>query len=104
MIAAMEITDETPMTMPNTVRAERTLDERSVSMAAKKFSRACASVMIVISRTSRQPRGRAVTLAPLDKFQKIAPLWNSGSRPESPPKFERKPEKACTSEIGRAHV
>jgi hypothetical protein len=40
MIAAMEITEDTPMTMPSTVKAERTLDERSVSMAAKKFSRA----------------------------------------------------------------
>jgi len=35
----MEITEETPMTMPSTVSAERTLEERSVSMAAKKFSR-----------------------------------------------------------------
>ncbi len=40
MMAAMEMTEETPMTMPRTVKAERTLDERSVSMAARKFSRA----------------------------------------------------------------
>jgi hypothetical protein len=40
MIAAMEITEDTPMTMPSTVKAERTLEERSVSIAAKKFSRA----------------------------------------------------------------
>src|SRR5438034_10076663 len=70
MIAAMEITDDTPMTIPSTVSAERTLDERSVSMAARKFSLACASVMIVIRRTSRQPPGRAVTTAPRDKFRR----------------------------------
>ena len=40
MIAAIEITEETPITMPRTVKAERTLEERSVSIAAKKFSRA----------------------------------------------------------------
>jgi len=39
MIAAIEITDDTPMTMPSTVRADRTLEERNVSMAARKFSR-----------------------------------------------------------------
>jgi len=33
----MEITEDTPMTMPSTVRAERTLDERSVSSAARKI-------------------------------------------------------------------
>jgi len=40
MIAAMEITEDTPMTMPSTVKAERILEERNVSIAAKKFSRA----------------------------------------------------------------
>src|SRR5256885_13117066 len=96
MIAAMEITDETPMTMPNTVKAERTLDERSVPMAAKKFSRACASVMIVISRTSRQRLGRAATLAPLDKFQKLAPPGTSEPLPKSPPPLEGSREKPGT--------
>src|SRR6516225_6915116 len=52
MIAAMEITDETPMTMPITVSAERTLDERSASRAEKKFSRAWCKVMIAIIQTS----------------------------------------------------
>jgi len=36
MIAAMEITEETPMTMPSTVSAERTLEEQ-VSMAERNF-------------------------------------------------------------------
>ena len=48
MIAAMEITEETPMTIPSTVNADRTLDERSVSMAARKFSRACSTVIRAI--------------------------------------------------------
>jgi hypothetical protein len=38
MMAAMEMTEETPMTIPSTVSAERTLDECSVCMAAAKFS------------------------------------------------------------------
>ena len=37
MIAAMEITDETPMMMPSTVRAERTLEERSVAMSGEEI-------------------------------------------------------------------
>jgi len=38
MMAATEITDVTPMTMPRTVRAERALRERRVSSATEKFS------------------------------------------------------------------
>jgi hypothetical protein len=40
MIAAMEITEDTPMMIPSTVKAVRTFDERNVSIAARKFSRA----------------------------------------------------------------
>ncbi len=48
MIAAIEMTDETPMMMPSTVSAERTFAERSVASAARKFSRACDAVMMAI--------------------------------------------------------
>ena len=52
MIAAIEMTDETPMMIPSTVSAERTFAERSVARAARKFSRACDAVMIAITQTS----------------------------------------------------
>src|SRR5882762_9914975 len=48
IMAAMEMTDDTPITMPMTVRNERTFAERSVSMAARKFSRACDVVIMAI--------------------------------------------------------
>src|SRR5258708_17480128 len=47
-MAAMEMTEDTPITMPMTVRNERTFAERSVSMAARKFSRACDVVIMAI--------------------------------------------------------
>jgi len=47
-MAAIEITEETPMMMPSTVKADRTFDERSVARAARKFSRACDAVMMAI--------------------------------------------------------
>jgi len=53
------------------VNAERTLDDRSVSIAARKFSRACASVMSAISQTSRlQPDPVARHETP-DRFRRI---------------------------------
>src|SRR6266850_7049461 len=48
IMAAMEMTEDTPITMPMTVRNERTFAERSVSMAARKFSRACDVVIMAI--------------------------------------------------------
>src|SRR5215470_13343361 len=54
MMAAIEITEETPMTIPRIVSAERTFAERRVPTAAKKFSRAWDAVMMAISPTSRQ--------------------------------------------------
>src|SRR5437667_8089349 len=91
MIAAMEITEDTPMTMPNTVKAERTLDDRSVSMAARKFSRACAGVIMVISQTSRLQLDPAAMRAPLDRFRKTIQPRNSRllleSRPTSGPRL-----------------
>src|SRR5260370_1113919 len=77
MIAAMEITEDTPMTMPSTVKAERTLDERSVSSAARKFSRVCASVIIAISQTSTPRSGPAVMRAMPDRSRKTIRLRNS---------------------------
>src|SRR5437879_7878509 len=85
MMAAMEITEDTPMTMPSTVKAERTLDERSVSSAARKFSRVCASVMIAISRTSTPQSGRVATHAPPDKYRKTIRPPNSEILPSPPP-------------------
>ena len=49
MMAAIEITEETPMTMPSTVSAERTLDDRSVSIAARKFSQIVKNAQNVIA-------------------------------------------------------
>src|ERR1700756_1316781 len=72
MIAAMEITEDTPMTMPSTVSAERTLDERSVSIAARKFSRACANVITAISQTSKPRSDPVATRAAPDKSQRKA--------------------------------
>src|SRR6266568_1441379 len=83
MIAAIEITEETPMTMPSTVKAERTFDERSVSMAAKKFSRVCASVMIAISQTSGPQPGPVVMRASRDRSRKTTRPWEGRIRPES---------------------
>src|SRR3979490_3238985 len=48
MMAATEITDATPITIPVTVNAERTLRERNVSIATRKFSRACDKDMMAI--------------------------------------------------------
>ena len=48
MIAAIEITEETPMTIPSTVKPDRTFAERKVASAARKFSRACDEVMMAI--------------------------------------------------------
>src|ERR1035438_7441758 len=39
MIAATEMTEVTPITMPNTVSADRALRERNVSSATPKFSK-----------------------------------------------------------------
>ncbi len=51
MIAAMEITDDTPITIPTTVSTERTLLLRSVSRAESRFSRAWESVITAITQT-----------------------------------------------------
>src|SRR6266403_1061056 len=91
----IRIAEETPITIPSTVNAERTLDERSVSMAAKKFSRACASVIIAISQTSKRQRGPAVKRAPPDRSRKTIRLQSSGLLPEPRPTFAQKPGKAC---------
>src|SRR5258708_36883827 len=39
IMAAMEMTEDQPTTMPMTVRNQSTFPDRSASMAAKKFSR-----------------------------------------------------------------
>src|SRR6476660_6624292 len=70
MIDAIEITEETPMTMPSTVKADRTFDERNVCMAARKFSLACATVIMAISRTSTPRQDRAGKRGAPDKFQR----------------------------------
>src|SRR6266550_374978 len=77
MMAAMEITEDTPMTIPSTVKAERTLDERNVSSAANRFSRVCARVIMAISRTSKPQSGPAVTRAMPDIFRKTIRLRSS---------------------------
>ena len=43
-----EITDETPITIPRTVSADLTFDDRSMSSAAIRFSRACDGCMNAI--------------------------------------------------------
>src|SRR5215472_7661306 len=49
MMAAMEMTDDTPMMIPTTVNAERTFDDRSASSAEKRFSRAWEGVITAMS-------------------------------------------------------
>src|ERR1700757_2321152 len=70
MIAAIEITDETPMTIPKMVRAERTFAERSVARAARKFSRACDDVMMAISQTSARQSDQDLRRGTRDKFRR----------------------------------
>src|SRR5437867_4096389 len=95
MMLAIEITDETPMMIPSTVRAERIFDDRRVSSAAKKFSRACDRVMIAISQTSKRQWDRAVTHEPPDRSQRKGLLRNSEIIPGLPPSSEPMPEMAC---------
>ena len=52
MIAAIEITDDTPITMPRIVSADRTFDDRNMSSAAIKFSRACECTIAIYSDLS----------------------------------------------------
>src|SRR5205807_1806320 len=86
----MEMTEETPMMIPKTVRPERTLAERRVASAARKFSRAWEEVMIAISRTSRPQSDQDWRHASPDRFQKTNRLLSSapcpGSRPRSAPR------------------
>src|SRR5882724_8178183 len=98
MMAAMEITEDTPMTMPSTVNAERTLEERRVSSAARKFSRVCARLMMAISRTSTPQSGPAVTRAMPDRSRKIIRLRNSKILPAPPPMSVPLLETGYTSE------
>src|SRR5882762_2362264 len=48
MIAATEITDVTPITMPSTVSADRALRPRSVSSATERFSRMSRSRSMLV--------------------------------------------------------
>src|SRR5437016_13527588 len=97
MMAAMEITEDTPITMPITVKAERTLLERKVFNAARKFSRACEGVMIAISQTSRRRWDQAAMPAMPDRFQKIVRRRSLEALRPRPPKSERRLEKECRS-------
>src|SRR6202158_1832063 len=96
MIAAMEITEDTPMTMPSTVRAERTFEERRVPIAARKFSRACAGVITAISQTSRLRSDPAETRAMQDKFQRKALPRSLALLPAAQPRFAPQPGTAYT--------
>src|SRR5689334_18473627 len=69
IMAASEMSDDTPMMMPSTVRAERALEERSVAKAARKFSRAWEEVMIAITQTSGRRWDPDLQHAMRDRFQ-----------------------------------
>src|SRR5882724_6305115 len=64
MIAATEITDVTPITMPSTVSADRALRVRSVSSATERFSRISRSRSMLVRPQcdhwieARRPHGR----------------------------------------------
>src|SRR5215472_19004074 len=80
MMAAMEITDDTPMIMPITVSPERTLLLRRVSIADKKYSRAWEGVIMVIIPTSWRSPDRAAKRAVPDRSRKTTRHPNSETR------------------------
>src|SRR4029077_1530068 len=85
----MEITEETPMMIPKTVRPERTLAERRVASAARKFSRAWEEVMIAISRTSRPRSDQDWQRASPDRFQKTNRPLSSAPCQDRDPSLHR---------------
>src|SRR2546423_12811988 len=95
-MAAMEITEDTPITMPVIVNAERTLLERSAVIAARKFSRAWEGVMIAITQTSRRRWDLHVTRALQDRSQKTIRSGNSSALPQLPRLSAPRPETECT--------
>src|SRR5205085_9517265 len=70
IIAAIEITEETPITIPMTVNAERAFAERSVSKAARKFSRTCGVVRTAIIQTSGRQWDPVETREMPDRFRR----------------------------------
>src|SRR5579863_3830377 len=76
MMLAIEITEDTPITMPRTVSTDRTFDDRRVSRAARQFSRACEAVMIAISQPSLRRRDPTATRGLRDRYRKTVRLRN----------------------------
>src|SRR5437763_10117419 len=70
MMAATDITEATPMTMPRIVSAERVLRAAKVCMARKKFSLACCIDIRKVIRPSTRRWDQAARRAPRDRCRR----------------------------------